>query len=225
MANLKAKQYLVNSKNQILQHLKQVVKTHRFNYRTFGTEIEEHVTDKLIEVFTKASFIKDESDYKIAENKNVFPDFILNSTPPLAIDIKSGNHSKKSRGRWTVCKNSNNDMGTLNMWEKKLKEFGGENIFYLFIEYSFNDQKKEVLDIKIAPFYKFIGLRKEGVLKYREKDGNLRPKGFAEPSPISSFSQFKQLFSKTVVFRSKRLVKKHLREIPKEERKQVLEGF
>jgi len=224
MDNTNAKQYLLGSQDKLLKHLQQVVKSHSFNYRTFGTEIEEFVTAKLIEIFTEGGFIKSKTDYKIAENKNVFPDFILESTtPPLAIEIKSGNHSKKDKGKWSLCTNSNNDMGTLNMWAEKLQKFGGENISYIFIEYNFNDREKKIIDVKIAPFYRFLGLGKEGTLKYREKDGNLRPKGFNEPSPITSLNEFKGLLSKTIIFRSKRIAKKHLLKIPQEERKKVLE--
>lgn len=223
MTNIKTKQCLLGSRKQVLKHLKDVIKKHRFSYRTFGTEIETFVTDKLVEVFTRAGFVKRKTDYQIAENKNVFPDFILNSKPPLAIDIKSGNHSKKSKGKWAACKNSNNDMGTLNMWSKKIKEFEGENIYYLFIEYNFNDREEEIINVKIAPFYKFLGLNRQGLLKYREKDGNLRPKNFNALSPIVSLSKFNQLFSKTVIFRSKRITKKHWNKIPKGEREKFLE--
>jgi hypothetical protein len=63
--------------------------------------------------------------------------------------------------------------------------------------------------VQIAPFYKFLGLNKDGLLKYREKDGNLRPKNFDEISPVKSFDQFKKLFKKTVIYRSRRIIKKH----------------
>jgi hypothetical protein len=71
--------------------------------------------------------------------KNEFPDFTLLTNPMLAIEIKSGNHYKLQDGRWSSCSNSENDMGTLNKWPEKLRMFGGQYIYYVFIEYSLTD--------------------------------------------------------------------------------------
>ncbi len=207
--NLEAIKILVNSKKTILNHLRRVIKTKSFNYKTFGVDIEDYISDILIKIFKRNKFIKSKNDYKLAPNKNYFPDFELKTTPLLAVEYKAGNTVKISKGKWVNCKNSNNDMGTLNMWEDKIKKFGGENIYFIFIIYRFDNQKKSIIDVQIAPFYKFIGLNKDGLLKYREKDGNLRPKDFYEKSPINSFKQFKDLFEKTRIYRSKRIIKKH----------------
>jgi len=200
---------LVGSKKIILTRLEQVVKTGSFNYRTFGTAIEDYISNILIEIFKKNNLIKSDKDYVLAPHKNYFPDFQLKTSPPLAIEYKSGNKSKISKEKWVSCKNSNNDMGTLNTWPEKIKKFGDKNIYYIFIIYNFSDRTKEILDVQIAPFYKFIGLNREGFIKYREKDGNLRPKDFYEKSPIDSFKQFDKLFKKTCAYRSRRVIKKH----------------
>jgi len=212
MKNSKTKnavRVLVDSEKIILSKLRQVVKTGSFNYRTFGTAIEEYISDILIEIFKKADFVENDKDYVLAPNKNYFPDFQLKTSPILAIEYKSGNEIKLEKGKWVPCKNSNNDMGTLNTWFSKLKKFGSENIYYIFVIYKFNNVTKEITDIQIAPFYKFIGLNKVGLLSYREKDGNLWPKDLFEKSPITSFEQFNKLFEKTIIYRSKRIIKKH----------------
>jgi len=212
MKNSKTKnaiKVLVGSKKIILSRLRQVVKTGSFNYRTFGTAIEEYISDILIEIFKKADFVENDKDYILAPNKNYFPDFQLKTSPILAIEYKSGNEIKLEKGKWTSCKNSNNDMGTLNNWLSKIKKFGNENIYYVFVIYKFNNVTKEITDVQIAPFYKFIGLNKVGLLSYREKDGNLRPKDLFGESQITSFEQFNRLFKKTIVYRSKRIIKKH----------------
>lgn len=100
-------------------------------------------------------------------------------------------------------------MGTLNEWPNKLKKFKGENIYYIFVTYNFNDTIKEILNVEIAPFYHFLGVNSDGFLKYREKDGNLRPKDFGTKPPIETLKQFEQLFNKTIIYRSKRIIKKH----------------
>jgi len=200
---------LQSSANNILIYLKKIVENENFNYRTFGTAIEEHLTDILTKIFAKGGFIKSENDYIVAPNKNYFPDFELKTSPSLAIEFKSGNKSQQRKGEWVTVKNSENDMGTLNEWPKKIKKFGGENIYYIFVFYNFNDHANEVLRVEIAPFYKFLGLNSGRLLKYREKDGNLRPKNFEVKSPISSLNQFEQLLNKTIIYRSKRIIKKH----------------
>ena len=212
MKNSKTKnaiKVLVGSKKVILSRLRQVVKTGSFNYRTFGTAIEEYISDILIEIFKKADFVENDKDYILAPNKNYFPDFQLKTSPILAIEYKSGNEIKLEKGKWTSCKNSNNDMGTLNTWLSKIKKFGNENIYYVFVIYKFNNITKEITDVQIAPLHKFIGLNKVGLLSYREKDGNLRPKDLFGKSQITSFEQFNKLFKKTIVYRSKRIIKKH----------------
>ena len=204
----KAIKILISSKKAILNNLRKVITSGSFDYRTFGTDIEVHISDVLIKNFKKAGLIKNNHDYFLAPDKNYFPDLELKITP-LAIEYKAGNKSKLSKGQWIIANNSNNDMGTFNKWPSKIKKFGKDNIYYVFVIYDFNDRVKKIIDIQIAPFYKFIGLNSNMLLKYREKDGNLRPKDFDADSPIKTFEQFKKLFNKTIVYRSKRIIKKH----------------
>lgn len=205
----KAVHALISANKEILSYLKKVVNGREFNYRTFGTAIEEHLAVALIKIFEETGFIKDKTDYIVAPHKNYFPDFELKTSPPIAIEFKSGNRSQNRNGKWIRVKNSENDMGTLSKWPKKIKRFGGNNIYYIFIIYNFDDKTKKVLNIEVAPFYKFVGVNKDKLLKYREKDGNLRPKDFDANSPVRTFKQFKDLFNKTIIYRSKRIIKKH----------------
>lgn len=201
--------YLQTAENKILSYLKKIVGSKDFSYRTFGTAIEEHLTDAIVKILTEGGFIKSDSDYSVSTNKNYFPDFELKTKPPIALEFKSGNRSQYRNGKWVRVKNSENDMGTLNEWPKKIEKFGGDNIYYIFVIYNFNDTAKEVLSVKAAPFYQFIGLNKGKVLKYREKDGNLRPRDFDVEPPIKTLKQFMELLNKTIVYRSKRIIKRH----------------
>ena len=212
---------LLASKARILKFLQKIIIDNQFDYKTFGTAIEDFLLEEIINSLREKKIIKNENDYSRAENKNKFPDLKIIKPALLALELKSGNHSRKKGNRWMICKNSNNDLGTLNSWDKKIKEFGGENIFYIFIEYNFNTSKN-IVDIKIAPFYSFLALNKDKLLRYREKDGNLRPKDFDKPSLIRSYKDFEKLFSKTVIYRSGRIIKKHLKYIPANERKEFL---
>lgn len=212
---VEAIELLISSRKRILDELKRVVVVGDFNYRTFGTAIEEYLTAIIVNIFSKGGFIKNNKDYAVAPHKNYFPDFELKTTPPIAIEFKSGNRSQNRQGKWVTVKNSENDMGTLNEWPNRIRKFGGGNIYYIFVIYNFNEKTKEVQNIEVAPFHNFLGLNKAKLLKYREKDGNLRPKDFDVVPPIKTLEQFEQLFKKTVVYRSKRIIKKH-RKIIKE---------
>lgn len=217
---------LLSSRENITKYLKEIIKSHQFSYINFGTAIEPYIKDKLVEIFQQAGVIKDSGDYRVAKDKNEFPDFTLScSNPPLVIEFKSGNHSKLQKNRWVKCNNSGNDMGTLNEWHKKLMKFGGENIFYLLIEYDFNDRGEQIIDVKIAPFYMFLDLNSDGVLRYREKDGNLRPKDFDAEPRVKSLEQFKELLPPTAIYRSKRIITKHFKQLSSEERIEVLKGL
>ena len=207
---------IISSKKRIILHLQKTIETHDFDYKTFGTAIEDFVLDEIIKILTEEKIISNKDDFKRAENKNEFPDLRIIKPCLLALEVKSGNHSRKNGREWVVCKNSNNDMGTLNTWAKKIKEFGGENIYYIFIEYNFNDSVKKILDVKVNPFYEFLTHNESRILRYREKDGNLRPKNFDSPPKILSAKEFEGLLLKTRWYRSSRIIKKHAKSLPKE---------
>jgi hypothetical protein len=165
--------------------------------------------------------------YRQAKNKNKFPDLTLLRRHDIAIEIKAGNRSAfdEKKKVWVKCHNSNNDLGTLESWPSKILEFGGENIYFLFLEYDFTSGHKKIIDIKIDHFYRFVGLNEDGFLSYREKDGNLRPKNFDEPAPLDSFEDFQALFQPTVIYRAKRIIQKHIDSIPDAERNDFLSSL
>lgn len=203
---------LTSAGSDIVKYLNKIIglSSNNFNYKTFGTDIEGYLAKKLVSLLVDRKIIKDDSDYVLAPNKNYFPDLELRvNKPSLVIEFKSGNVGQLRKGKWVRVKNSEDDMGTLNEWPNKIRKFGAENIYFAFVVYNFNDRIKEILDIKIAPFYEFLDLNKSKVLKYREKDGNLRPKDFDAKPRIKSPAQFEELFTKTVIYRSKRIIKKH----------------
>jgi len=47
---------LLSSKKVILSYLQEVVSSRDFNYRTFGTAIEDHLTNILIKIFKSFGF-------------------------------------------------------------------------------------------------------------------------------------------------------------------------
>ncbi len=215
---------LTSNRPEIIKRLNDVIAHNTFNYRTFGTSIEDPLFDIVIDILKKNKIITAEEQFKRAKDKNEFPDLTIKTDPLFALEAKAGNKSELTAGNiWKPCKNSANDLGTLNMWEKKLSQFNGDNIYFIFIEYDFTDKHKQIVDVKINVFYKFIGLNKAKLLSYREKDGNLRPKDFDAPSPITSLKQFMDLLPRTNAYRSRRLVEKHLKGLTPDVVKELLE--
>ncbi|MEK7665125.1 MAG: hypothetical protein AAB361_03215 [Patescibacteria group bacterium] len=66
---------LIGSKKIISSCLKRVIKNNSFNYRTFGVDIEPHISSILVEIFKKKGLIKSEKDYVLAPDKNYFSRF------------------------------------------------------------------------------------------------------------------------------------------------------
>lgn len=112
--------YLKSSEEKILSYLKKIVGSKDFSYRTFGTAIEEHLTDAIVRILKDGGFIASSADYIVSPNKNYFPDFELKTVPSLAIEFKSGNKNQYRNGKWVTVNNSENDMGTLNEWPRKI---------------------------------------------------------------------------------------------------------
>lgn len=215
-----AKQILLNSSGAIEQTVASEMLKKKFFYETFGKEIETSILQLLTETFIKAG----QKELKIAKDKNEFPDITITlSDGLLAIDIKAGNRYKKSDGHWKACTNSENDLGTIRSWPEKLSKFGGDNIYYVFIEYSISDKLHQIEAVRIDPFYKFLDINTKGFVKYRKKDGNLRPKDFGVPSKINSVSQFKSLLALTAIERAKSIIREHIETIPKEQRNALLD--
>lgn len=214
---------LLSANKRISSSLRKALKNNEFEYQTFGKDIENYVTEVVIDIFEEAGLIRSERDYHLAHNKNEFPELTLLSSPkPIAIDVKSGNTYRKKGAAWRHTNNSNNDLGTLNTWPKKLSKFGG-HIYFVFIIYEFNDKSKKIKDIQIGPFHNFLALSKEGVLRYREKDGNLRPRNFYAKPPIKSFEHFKRLLKKTAIYRAKRIIRKQMGLLTRREIKELID--
>ncbi len=217
--------------NKLREHLfadiSKEIDSNNYRYETFGKDIENAVCNSLINFFTVNKYIVNENDYKIPSNKNEFPDFTLieSEENKIAFEIKSGNIFKKDINKWVSCKNSNNDLGTINKWNEKIRDFGGDNIFFVYIIYAINDKNKYLVRVEVDNFYKFIEINYQGFLCYREKDGNLRPKNFGAPSKINSFSKFMTLLADTNIQRSKNIIKKHIKTIPKEQLNAFLDSL
>lgn len=175
------------------------------NYQTFGKNVEDPVSDLIEEYFKKNNY-----NYTAtrAPDKNTFPDLkITLNNQSYAFEHKAGASDKPPA----------NDLGTLLSLPEKLKDYK-DNIYYTFVKYSKATQDNGIIieAVYFDKIYKFIGKRDEDLqlLKYREKDGNLRPKSWNDfsngTSYFNSFDEFKIAIQRTNTYRSERIISKHL---------------
>jgi len=99
------------------------------------------------------------------------------------------------------------------------------NIFCIFVKYSIDDNSIITIDnIYIDYLYKFVGRRNEKskiLTKYREKDGNLRPKNWEDfdnsTSYFNSLEEFRKALLLTQKYRSLQLILKNLETLSTDE--------
>ena len=204
---------LKNLKKFLLKEIPKKISEHDLNsYENFGKMIEDHISD-IIEEYLRNKKIKFKS-YR-APNKNYFPDLTLTIRGnKYALEYKSG----------TFITEPANDLGTLNSYTKKIDKFNN-NIFCIFVKYSIDDNSIITIDnIYIDYLYKFVGRRNEKskiLTKYREKDGNLRPKNWEDfdnsTSYFNSLEEFRKALLLTQKYRSLQLILKNLETLSTDE--------
>jgi hypothetical protein len=214
----KIEDILKELRNYMENNLNKKIQEKKIRYEISG-QIEVFAIDVIIEFFKKEEFWK-YKDHELHKNKNKFPD--------LVIEIELDDHKVKLFFELKAADSSKdpaNDLGTLrNFWKKHiLTDVGIDNLYNLFmIIVKYSTEKKTITKIDkvyISHYFKFIGSRKINsieILKYRKKDGNLRPKSWKEIDNITDLSltkkELEEFFTRyylTVVFRSNDIIKEH----------------
>lgn len=207
-------------------HLDAAMKSGRYtNYSRFGMEIEDDVRNIVRNVLRVAT---PEVVVTAPPSKNHFPDIDINGE--LAVDIKVGNHMGVNSKRKTFVHKgcAATDLGTmLDYQTTKVIGKTYKEIYFIFIEYRMAcaedlNANAAIVRVTFQPFYKYVGLSDKGVsgiiLKYREKDGNLRPRPYKEflvssedpQKCIQDYEHFTELLRKTITYRANKLVCKHI---------------
>ena len=193
------------------EHLPQKITDGGYNsYEIFGKEAESPISDT-IEEYLKSKKIS--YTPKRAPTKNDFPDLEIEiGNVKYALEHKAGICNNKGKNKLKAA----NDMGTINAYPEKIKKYS-DNMYCTFVKYSLlQDNTISVEDIYFDKIYTFIGKGKgfDNQLQYREKDGNLRPKSWKDMSEGKTYfkklSEFESALEKTSIFRSKRIIEKHL---------------
>ena len=208
-------------KEYILDNLQQKVTDQGLNdYSIFGKEVEEPISD-LIEEFLNDN----EIEYTAirAKSKNDFPDLKLTiDGVEYALEHKAGESSK----------GPDNDLGTLNAYPEKIDKFG-DRIYCTFVKYSKATDGNGIVvnDIFFDKIYRFVGQfpssERTDILKYRKKDGNLRPKVWNDFENgqvyTDTLEDFINNISETVAYRAEQIVLQYIKDLTPESKSRIYE--
>lgn len=203
-------------------NIKKFVAQTSHGYETFGKEVETPCVESLLRELKRRNLI---NDFKIASHKNEFPDLAVVETKEgknIAIDVKSSNHSTMKAGMWRKSNTPANDLGTFKTLPEHVEEWGGENIYFLWVHYNFTDEKREIVKIEFDNFYKFVGVNKENLLKYRIADGKIRPKTYSQKAFFNNYSDFYKLFEKTNVARKEKIIMREFNSLDNESQRAII---
>lgn len=210
---------LKDFKKYILENLPKKVEEANLNdYTTFGKNVEEPLSD-VIEDYFKLK--KVQAKFKRAKKKNSFPD----------LEVEIGKENFAFEHKAAESGSVDNDLGTLNAFPKKIKKYG-DNIYYFFVKYSKAKKGKGIVikNIYIDKVYRFVGkmdVKDKLILRYRKKDGNLRPKNWKDFDSntvyFNTLEEFKSAITPTVKYRAYELVIQHIKDITDEDKIRVYE--
>lgn len=210
---------LVNLKKYTKDQINTDVRSKGISYHTSGKAFEGMVIKTVLDFLKNNEEIR-LVDFHEAKTKTEWPDLWVvtewkKATEKLFIEIKAGDSSA----------NPENDLGTLrSLWKEHiLKDLGLSNLerlFMLFVKYSKESGKITKIDeVYIGHYFHFIGNRKVGsldILKYRKKDGNLRPVSWEEMKRIrvegikkEELTSFLKKYYLATIYRSMSIVKEH----------------
>ena len=188
------------------QRLRNFVENSSCGYETFGKEVETPAINILLQELENKNLIYSP---KLASNKNEFPDLgaIKNAgNVNVAIDVKSSNHSGIKKGVWTKQTTPANDLGTFKTLPEHFKEWGGENIYFLWVHYDFTPTKREIVKVEFDSFYRFVGLNSDNRIKYRISDGKIRPRTYLQQPFFHNFNEFYDCLKITEAHRSEKII-------------------
>ena len=171
--------------------------------------VMEEILPRLIPGLTSTNFASGEA----GREKNRLADFaIVCGTNTIEISIKAARNSGQPE----------NDMGTFRDHENRKKLFAAA--FTIWVRYEDKSGTLRAERVFFDRTWRFVGKSAlvDGV-KYRKKDGNMRPKSWAMFDSGKSFwkteADFEAAVKRAEVFRANELVKEHLSELSEEDQR------
>lgn len=206
--------------HELRKHLITDLRQNSYTYRTYGTDVEKPI------FFYIQSLLSDlPVEVREAKNKNEFPDIQIyyKGKEFLGIDIKAANRLKRdNKGSWKPAARSANDLANFDSVQGKLDKWGGENIWFIYVEYSARPEVQDIVRTVFDKFYKFVGQMSDGLMSYRKKDGKIRPKKFDEPSPYPTLESFQAGLALTIGPWREKIIRGHLAKLPDDNKQKLL---
>ncbi len=188
----------------------------RGSYTTVWRQFEDQAITALEELLPRHIVGLSATNFASGETgreKNRLADFaIICGTNTIEISIKAARNSGQPE----------NDMGTFRDHENRKKLFAAA--FTVWVRYEDNGGTLRAERVFFDRTWQFVGKSTlvDGV-KYRKKDGNMRPKSWAMFDSGKSFwkteGEFEAGVTKSETFRANELVKEHLSELSEEDQR------
>lgn len=188
----------------------------RGSYTTVWRQFEEMAIAALEEVLPQSIPELNASNFdagRSGREKNRLADFaILCGTNVIEISIKSASRSA----------NPENDMGTFRDHPNREKLFAAS--FTVWVRYNNADESLRAERVFFDRTWRFVGKSTlvDGV-KYRKKDGNMRPKPWAMFDSGKAYwesqEEFEAAVQRSETFRANELVKEYLTDLSEEDQK------
>jgi hypothetical protein len=194
---------------------------HKSSYTIVWRDLEDQAIEALCKILkTHIKGLNDKNFERGIEGKE------KNRLADLAVLCNEGNTAlaiKTARG----SDNPENDLGTFRQYPEKKRLFNAS--FDLWIRYDQSNGKIRIDKIFFDRSYKFVGKsqKAKGGVKYRKKDGNMRPKSWAMFNSGKTFwnteVEFEEAMLKSIIFRANALVEEHLEAMTEEDQRILYE--
>jgi hypothetical protein len=188
----------------------------RGSYTTVWREFEDQTIAGLEEILPRQISGLTATNFATGETgreKNRLADFaIVCGTSTIEISIKAARNSGQPE----------NDMGTFRDHENRKRQFTAA--FTVWVRYEDKGGTLRAERVFFDRSWRFVGKSTlvDGV-KYRKKDGNMRPKSWAMfdsgKSPWKSEEDFEAAVKRAETFRANELVKEHLSDLSEEDQR------
>lgn len=190
----------------------------RGSYTTVWREFEDQAIQSLKEILPKhipelGAKNFDGGEVISGREKNRLADFaIVCGTNTIEVSIKAARNTGQPE----------NDMGTFRDHQNRRKQFAAA--FTVWVRYEDKGGTLRAERVFFDRTWRFVGKSTlvDGV-KYRKKDGNMRPKSWAMfdsgKSPWISEEDFEAAVKRAETFRANELVKEHLSDLSEEDRR------
>ena len=205
-AEVLARVVSVCQEQELHKHLTNDLQNNSYTYETYGKVVEKPVFYHIQSLLSDLPL-----EVREAKNKNQFPDIQIyyEGQELLGIDVKAANRLRLDNDQWKPVSRPANDLATFDSMPKKLDRWGGENIWFIFLEYVALPEVQSIHRIVFDKFYTFVGTAQDGLMSYRKKDGKIRPKKFDEPPPYPTLESFEEGLALTIDPWRERIIRQH----------------